>query len=216
MTFSKSVFITGGTGYMGLRLIPALQARGHMVKAVVRSGSEDRLPPNVQTIVANPLQMDSYADQVGPSDTFVHLIGTPHPSPAKAKQFREVDLVSIQVAAKAARAARVQHFVYLSVAYPSRMMQAFIEVRQQGEALLRATGLPVTFVRPWYVLGPGHWWPYAIIPVYWILERIPATRESARRLALVNIGQMIRTLVWAVENPPENMRELNVAQIQEF
>jgi nucleoside-diphosphate-sugar epimerase len=208
--------MTGGTGYIGSRLIPALQAHGHVVRAVIRPGSEGKLSPNVQPIVADPLQMDSYTDQLRPTNTFVHLIGTPHPSPAKAKQFQEIDLVSIQVAAKAARDAGVEHFIYLSVAYPSRMMQAFIEVRQKGEALLRETCLPVTFVRPWYVLGPGHWWPYAIIPIYWIMELIPSTRESARRLGLVSIGQMVRALVWAVENPPEKIRILDVPQIREF
>jgi nucleoside-diphosphate-sugar epimerase len=216
MAPSKSVFMTGASGYIGSRLIPALQPRDHVIRAVVRPGSEGKLPPNIQPIVADPLQIDSYTDQLRPTDTFVHLIGTPHPSPAKAKQFQEIDLVSIEVAAKAARTANVEHFIYLSVAYPSRMMQAFIEVRQKGEALLRETGLPVTFVRPWYVLGPGHWWPYAIIPIYWILEVIPSTRESARRLALVTISQMIRALVWAVENPPKHVRALDVPEIRKF
>jgi len=94
------------------------------------------------------------------------------------------------------------------------MMQAFIAVRTQGEALLRETGIPATFVRPWYVLGPGHWWPYAILPVYWVMELIPSTRESARRLGLVTIAQMVRALVWAVENPPDQVRILDVPQIR--
>jgi len=144
----------------------------------------------------------------------VHLIGTPHPSPAKAKQFQEIDLVSIQVAAKAACEAGVRHFVYLSVAHPASMEQAFIAVRAQGEALLRETGIPATFVRPWYVLGPGHWWPYAILPVYWVMELIPSTRESARRLGLVTIAQIVRVLVWAVEIPPNQVRILDVPQIR--
>jgi len=59
--------------------------------------------------------MDSYTEEVGGSDTFVHLIGVPHPSPAKAKEFKKIDLVSIQVAVKAAHAAGIEHFVYLSV-----------------------------------------------------------------------------------------------------
>ena len=98
--------------------------------------------------------MDSYTREIPPDATFVHLIGTPHPSPAKAKQFQEIDLVSIQVAVQAARATD-RHFVYPSVAHPARAMKAFIAVREQGEELLRASGLRATFVRPWYVLGPG-------------------------------------------------------------
>ncbi len=109
MTASKSVFITGGTGYIGSRLIPALQERVHIVRALIRRGAEGKLPPNLQPVVADPLQMDSYTDQIRRTDTFVHLIGTPHPSPAKAKQFQEIDLVSIQVATMAACAADVEH-----------------------------------------------------------------------------------------------------------
>jgi uncharacterized protein YbjT (DUF2867 family) len=211
---NHSIFLTGGTGYIGSRLIPALTTRGHSVKALVRRGSENRLPAGVASVIGDPLRIDSYTDAIAPADTFVHLIGTPHPSPAKAKQFQEIDLVSIQVATKAARDAGVRHFVYLSVAQPSRLMEAFIAVRQQGEAMLRASGIPATFVRPWYVLGPGHWWPYAIIPVYWVMQLIPSTRESARRLGLVTIAQMLRTLVWAVENPPEQIRILDVPEIR--
>jgi nucleoside-diphosphate-sugar epimerase len=212
----KSVFLTGGTGYIGSRLIPALTTRGHSVRALVRPGSKGTLPTALESVIADPLRLDSYTDQIPPAETFIHLIGTPHPSPAKAKQFQEIDLVSIQVASKAAREAGVRHFIYLSVAHPSSMMQAFIAVRMQGEALLRETGMPSTFVRPWYVLGPGHWWPYAILPVYWVMELVPSTRESARRLGLVTIGQIIRALVWAVENPPQQGRILDVPQIRKF
>jgi nucleoside-diphosphate-sugar epimerase len=210
------VFITGATGYIGSRLIPAVLERGHTVRALVRPGSETKLPPNIERVVADPLQTDSYTNQIQPLDTFVHLIGTPHPSPAKAKQFREVDLVSIQVACKAARESGVRHFVYLSIAYPASMMQAFIAVRMEGEAMLRESGMSATFVRPWYVLGPGHWWPYAIVPIYWVMELLPATRTSARRLGLVTIGQMVRALIWAVENPPAQIRILDVPEIRRF
>jgi uncharacterized protein YbjT (DUF2867 family) len=209
------VFVTGGTGYIGSRLIPALQARGHQIRAVVRPGSKQKLPPNAEAIEANPLVSDSYTDRISPADTFIHLIGTPHPSPAKARQFQEVDLVSVEIASKAAREAGVGHFIYLSVAQPAPMMQAYIKVRQRGEAMLRATGIPLTIVRPWYVLGPGHRWPYAIIPLYWLMAVLPPTRESSRRLGLVTIRQVLNSLVWAVENPPLEVRIVAVPEIRQ-
>jgi uncharacterized protein YbjT (DUF2867 family) len=211
-----AICVTGGTGYIGRRLIPLLIQGGHAVKAVVRAGSENKLPANVTIVVADPLQEGSYTAAIRGCDTFIHLIGVPHPSPAKAVQFRAVDLPSVEVAVKAAREAGIRHFIYLSVAQPAPMMQAFIAVRAQGEALIRASGMKATFVRPWYVLGPGHRWPYALLPFYWIAELLPATRESATRLGLVTIVQMLRVLVWSVENPPDDVRIVDVPTIREL
>jgi len=200
---------------MGSRLIPLLAKRGHDVKALVRPESEGRLPAGVSWVAGDALQMGSYTKAVRGSDTFVHLIGVPHPSPAKAALFRAVDLVSAQVAVKAAREAGVRHFIYLSVAQPAPMMQAYIDVRSEGEALVRISGMAATFVRPWYVLGPGHRWPYALLPFYWLCEWLPSTREGARRLGLVTLSQMLHTLVWAVENPPaDGAQILDVPKIR--
>jgi uncharacterized protein YbjT (DUF2867 family) len=141
-------------------------------------------------------------------------VGVAHPSPKKAREFREVDLASLKAALAAAVPARVSHFVYLSVAHPAPVMQAYWEARAEGEALLVATGLPATVLRPWYVLGPGHRWPTALVPLYAFLELIPATRAGARRLGLVTRGQMTRALATAVENPPKDVRVVEVPGIR--
>ena len=213
---SKSIFITGGTGYMGSRLIPRLADCGWMVKALVRPGSEHRLPARTERVFGDALKLDSYTDHVHGTGTFVHLIGVAHPGPGKARQFREIDLVSVQVAVKAARETGVKHFVYLSVAQPAPVMQEYIAARAEGEALIRASGMAATFVRPWYVLGPGHRWPCLLLPLYWVCERLPATRESAARLGLVTLEQILKALAWAVENPPGGVQILDVPRIRKF
>jgi uncharacterized protein YbjT (DUF2867 family) len=93
-------------------------------------------------------------------------------------------------------------------------MQAFIDVRREGEALLQASGIRATILRPWYVLGPGHWWPYMLVPVYFLLRRLRTTRGSADRLGLVTWRQMIAALVGAVESPPAGgVRVVSVPEI---
>ena len=81
----------------------------------------------------------------------VHLVGTPHPNPAKAAEFERVDLASIQATASAALAAGAAHVVYVSVARPAPVMRSYIAARERGEAAVIHTGLPATFLRPWYV-----------------------------------------------------------------
>lgn len=214
MNSPHDVFITGATGYLGVALGRALAARGHTVRGLVRSGSALKLPRGVTPVVGNALAAATWSHAVRPSDTLVHLVGTPRPNPSKARAFEAVDLASIQASAAAAVAGGVRHFVYVSVAHPAPVMKAYIAVRSQGERLVRETRLPATILRPWYVLGPGHRWPYVLLPLYAILERIPRTAEGTRRLGLVTHTQMIAALVHAVENPPSGVRILEVPAIR--
>lgn len=149
------VFVAGGTGYVGRRLVRALLELGHDVRVLTRPGSAAR-----------------------------------------------VDLPSILASVTAARHAGAAHVVYVSVAQPAPIMQAYVAVRAEGEAALAASGLTATVLRPWYVLGPGHWWPLALVPLYAMARLFPATRTGAQRLGLVRLDQMVSALVRAVERPP--------------
>jgi uncharacterized protein YbjT (DUF2867 family) len=211
---STDVFVTGGSGYLGRNLIPALRRRGHRVRALVRPGSEGRVPAGCEIVRGNVLDRGTFMGDVTSRDTVVHLVGTPRPSPAKAREFRDVDLASAREAIAAAANARVRHFVYVSVAHPAPVMRAYIAARFEAERLIEESGVPATILRPWYVLGPGHWWPSVLKPAYWVLERIPSTRESALRLGLVTIDDMTRALVAAVERTPEHIRIVSVPDIR--
>ena len=206
----RTVFVTGGTGYIGSRLIPRLVTRGHTVRALVRPGSEAKLPSGCAMIVGDALNADSFRQTVAGCDTLVQLVGVAHPSPAKAAQFRSVDLPSALGAIDAAVWAGVDHFVYLSVAQPAPVMREFVAARAEAEAALRARVRNATILRPWYVVGPGHRWPMLLKPAYWLAERLPATREGAMRLGLITIAQMLDALVKVIEQPVIGTRVLDV------
>jgi uncharacterized protein YbjT (DUF2867 family) len=211
---SRKIFMTGGTGYVGRHLIPRLAERGHDIRALVRKGSERKLPANCEAVFGDALNKATFAEKVKPAGTFIQLVGVAHPSPAKGKEFRSIDLVSARASIAAAVENGIQHFVYVSVAQPAPMMKEYQAVRAEGEALLRASGMNATILRPWYILGPGHRWPWFLVPAYWICERLPATRDSAQRLGLVTLKQMLTALVEAVGNPPRGIRVVEVPEIR--
>jgi uncharacterized protein YbjT (DUF2867 family) len=192
-------------------------ARGHRVRGLARPGSISRIAAGATAVVGNALDASTFAPVVTPADTIVHLVGTPHPSPSKAAEFQQVDLPSILASVEAARRARAAHLVYVSVAHPAPVMHAYIEARSAGERAITAAGLTATILRPWYVLGPGHRWPYLLVPLYAIARVIPSKRDAAERLGLVTLAQMVDALVRTVEHPPPpgTTRIVEVPQIRE-
>lgn len=211
---SQPIFVTGGTGYMGSRLISTLLARGHTVRALARPSSAGKLPPGCEPVMGDALQGTSYAGQIAPARTLVHLVGVSHPSPSKAPEFLRVDLGSVEAAVPAALVAGIRHFVYVSVAHPAPIMRTYVAARMRAEEIIRGSGINATLVRPWYVLGPGHRWPYALVPFYWAMRMLPPTREAATRLGLVTLKQMIAALVHAVEDPVDGVRIVDVPAIR--
>jgi len=209
-----SVFITGATGYMGRALSTVLLRAGHKVTALVRPGSERNVVKGSRIVHGNALDSRSYVRYLSSSDTLVQLVGTPKPNPFKKELFGRVDRVAGLEAVRAASETGVRHLVYVSVAHPAPMMKDYIAVRSEVEAAIVDAGLNATVLRPWYVLGPGHWWPYALIPMYKIAALTPSLRSGANRLGLVTLPQMIHALVHAIEEPAHGVRVLTVPEIR--
>lgn len=78
--------------------------------ALVRPGSEARLPPGCAPVTGDALDEGSFAPRVAPADTFIQLVGVAHPSPAKAAAFDAVDYASAAASVRAAVAAEISHF----------------------------------------------------------------------------------------------------------
>jgi uncharacterized protein YbjT (DUF2867 family) len=216
MTMRKDpVFITGGTGYIGKRLTQLLLDEGFQVTSLVRAQSVNKLPVGCTPVVADPFDPASYAKSIPPNSIFIHLLGVSHPGPKKKLLFYSVDLASLKASVQAAKQANVKRFVYMSVAqYPSRIMADYQEARSQGEQEIIASGIPSTFIRPWYVVGPGHYWPLVFNPVFKLLEVIPKTSVQAKSLALVSLRQMLLTLKNTVLNLPEGVH--NIVEVRDI
>jgi uncharacterized protein YbjT (DUF2867 family) len=211
----SAVFVAGGTGYVGRHLIPILLQRGHEVRALVRPGSERKVPAGCEPVAGQALDRATFESAIEPGSTFVQLVGVPHPSPLKAQQFFDIDLVSARASIDAAAAREVDHFVYVSVAQPAPVMKAYQLSRAIAEGHLAHSGLTSTVLRPWYVLGPGHRWPLLLQPFYRVAELLPRTRSAALRLGLVTIDQLVAAMVLAIDAPPRTPRIFTVPDIRQ-
>jgi nucleoside-diphosphate-sugar epimerase len=213
---NNKVFITGGTGYIGSGLIQKLVKYDYDVHALSRKGSEHKIPSGCNIIIGNALDSNTYKEKISPCETFIHLIGVSNPLPAQKNRFENVDLASVNEALEAVKDSTVKHFIYISVANPAPIMKDYVDIRLRSESLIIKSGLNATFLKPWYVLGPGHNWPYVFLPFYKVLERIPATMDGAMRLALVKLNSMVQAIIFAIQNPANGIRYMKAHQIKKF
>jgi hypothetical protein len=52
-----------------------------------------------------------------------------------------------------------------------------------------------------------------LVPAYWLMGRLPATRDAALRLGLVTLQQMVNALVTSVEDDRRGIKIMGVPEI---
>lgn len=205
-TTMKKLFITGATGFLGKALIKQLSPNPeYEIYALVRKGSEGQLPSNVKEIIADPLDAESYKNQVPKGCIYLHLIGVRRPAPWRVKAFREIDLGSVLQSIKSAKSADCQHFIYVSVAMEPSVMFTYQANKKRAEAALNSSGMNISLLRPYYVIGEGRTWAKVLNGLYYLAEKFPNALAKARKLRLVSHQQILDKLVQAIESEPKKL-----------
>jgi uncharacterized protein YbjT (DUF2867 family) len=144
-----TVLVTGATGFIGSRLVPALVEAGHEVKAMTRHPDDYDGPGTpVGGDVSDP---GSLGDAVSGVDVAVYLVHS-----LDDDDFERKDAEAARGFALAAAAAGVRQIVYLGgLGKDGENLSAHLRSRREVEKLLGASGVPVTVLRAAIVVGAG-------------------------------------------------------------
>jgi nucleoside-diphosphate-sugar epimerase len=144
--------VTGGTGFVGGRLLNMAVERGHEVRALTRKPRRPR--DGVEWIEGSLEGRVSLERLVQGSDAVVHVAGVISAHDPAA--FENGNVAGTLATLAAATAAGTRRFVHVSsLAARERELSQYGASKARSEELVRRSGLDWAIVRPPAVYGPG-------------------------------------------------------------
>lgn len=145
------VLVTGATGFIGRRLVPALLAAGHEVTALVRRADRYDAPRDVHVVEGDLLDPESVvpALDVDAAYYLVHSMGA-------GQDFEERDRMAARNFAAAASEAGVKRVVYLGgLGDDGDHLSSHLRSRREVEQVLATGSYELTILRAAIIVGSG-------------------------------------------------------------
>jgi uncharacterized protein YbjT (DUF2867 family) len=189
-----TVLVTGATGFVGRRLVPALIEAGHAVRAMTRRPEEYDGPGDpVFGDVDDPGSLAAAVEGVDIAMYLVHSLGDDN--------FERKDAEAARAFGLAAGAAGVRQIVYLGgLGSDDGDLSPHLRSRREVEGLLAEGGVPVTVLRAAIVVGAGG--------ISWeitrqLVKNLPAMvvpRWASTLSQPIGVDDVVRYLAGVVDN----------------
>ena len=208
------LFLTGASGYIGMRVGERLASRNRRVRSLVLP--DDPVDPGhrfptqvVRGDLTLPGSFDAYGDGV---NAIVHTAAAM--PPASAARIRAVNLEGTANMVAFARRWKIRRFVYFSAAPPHAAADdAYARSKVEAERLVVDSGLDYTILRLALVYGPGGARPFRSLVSR--LHRIPLVYPIAgrgnTRLRPVYIGDVVGAVELVLSNGAATRKTYNVS-----
>ena len=189
------ILVTGATGFIGRRLVPALIDAGHDVRALTRRPEAYDGPGTaVGADVQQPDTLPAVLEGIDIAYYLVHSLDS--------ADFEKLDAAAAREFGRAAADAGVRQIVYLGgLGADDEQLSAHLRSRREVEGLLGEAGVPVTVLRAAIVVGQGG--------ISWELTRqlvknLPAMvvpKWVSTRTQPIAVDDVIRYLVGVADRP---------------
>jgi len=197
------VFVTGATGFVGRAVIQTLRAEGHVVRCLVRRGSEAKLHgfeaiERVEgDILGPPATLE--ADIAG-CDTVIHLVGIIREQPGRGITFERLHHLGTQNVLAAAARAGARRYLHMSALGTRAGARArYHRTKWAAEEAVRASGLEWTIFRPSVIYGPGDGFVSLLAGMVRRLPVVPVIGDGRQRLQPVPVEHVAAGFARAVK-----------------
>lgn len=203
------VLVTGATGYIGGRLVPALTQAGHAVRCFARDAARliDRFP-GAEVAAGDVFDRESLIAAMQGCTVAYYLI---HSMSDARRDFTRRDREAATIFGEAARTAGIERIVYLGgLGEDGTRLSQHLRSRHEVGALLGAAGVPVTEFRAAIIVGSGS---VSFEMVRYLTERLPvmiAPKWVTTRIQPIHVLDVIAYLVAALATPESTGRLVEI------
>ena len=142
------ILVTGATGFIGRRLVPALVEQGHQVRAMTRR--PESYDGQGEPVAGNTDERDSLVGPLEGVDVAYYLVHS-----LDDEDFERRDAAAARNFGSVAAEAGVKQIVYMGGLGDDGDLSAHLRSRREVETLLGEAGVPVTVLRAAIVVGHG-------------------------------------------------------------
>lgn len=181
--------VTGGTGFVGRALLALAQQRGLAVRALARSAQP--ATPGVAWVRGDLADTGALAALVAGADAIIHVAGVTN---ARSRaEFDRGNSAGTAAMLDAAAGAGVRRFVHVSsLAAREPALSHYGASKAAAEALVTASRLDWTLVRPPAVYGPGD---PDTLGFYQMVARGIAVLPGPGRFSAIEVGDLAAALL---------------------
>ena len=143
------ILVTGASGFVGSRLVAALDGGGHEVRAMTRR--PERYEGAGRPIAGDVGEERSLREALEGCEAAYYLVHS-----LDSKDFERLDAEAARAFGQAAADAGVEQIVYLGgLGSDGEILSSHLRSRREVEGLLGQAGVPVTVLRAGIIVGSG-------------------------------------------------------------
>lgn len=197
---TRTVAVTGATGFIGRHLVDALTAEGWRVRALTRRPGDAKLPDGVDGLEGSLEDEAAIARLAAGAEALVHCAGLI--KAAGPGDFARVNVAGTERLARAAEAAGVRRLVLLSsLAAREPALSPYAASKRDSERALAAAARRLDWVilRPPAVYGPGD---RETLALFRLMRRgfLPIPRLPEARVSVVHVGDLCHAIATLLQS----------------
>ncbi|MDH4129346.1 MAG: NAD(P)H-binding protein [Spirochaetota bacterium] len=201
-----NVFVTGGTGYVGSKIIESLIENNHKVFCLVRSNSVNKIANNNKIIpivadVLNPLSIT-----LKEIDSIIHLVAIIKEKPENDVTFEKLNYLSAKNMIDIAKRDGVKQFILMSaVSNPPGILSGYYHYKLMAENYLKKSGLNWTIFKPSLIYdkswkGKSVGWIKLFNWIFLIGGLLPGIGNWIKKWQPISRTNIAKAFLYAVEN----------------